>query len=846
MIRERNSVFGLTFLLICLFTLPARSRGGNSLVEGDLRATISTTQAGGLRAYALHSNAELRDNLPADKRVEFRESPQHARLRTGNLLFDGLYALAVHEALQNSVPQIRDGSYGHGQPLALRAFETGRLWNYVWTRDLSYAAHLALAGFDPERAASSLLFKASALKPSVSGGFPHQIIQDTGSGGSYPVSTDRVVWAMGASELLKYLPDSRQHGFLRQIYPFLRDTLEQDRRLVFDPADGLYRGEQSFLDWREQTYPFWTRNNVLPIAMSKALSVNAANHFALRTTAEWAGKLGRAGEQKRYAQWAAQLKLAINRRFWDADAGLYSTYLLADEGSQVRAHRYDLLGETLVVLLGVAPDDRAREILRRYPTGRYGPPVVWPEERALPIYHNHAIWPFVTAYWIKAARRVNDAEAVDRGVASLMRGAAFNLSNMENLDAGTGKAWAGNGPLQGPVINSQRQLWSVAGYLSMVQDVVFGLETSWDGIRFLPFITARLRGETFAEASVLQLHDFRYRGKTITVRVHLPRPMSPRSVKATGEGACRIARIALNGKRIGTRFVAAATLPARNTWDIFLAEPDTGTQNSRPALRGFDERAGFAPPQPEWEDVGQRGITLENGLPTLHYRHADLAGVTFNIYRDGQLCVTGVRATRWTDRRGKSGAIHFYNIEAIDQKTGNASHLTPTRFHKAEQDEQIIGAKQMENRGGSLIEGHHFENWGQIDHELRLNGFSTGRTGRYLIRVAYSNGAGPISSGITCAVKKLEIRRAGSRTPVASGYLIMPHSGDWKRFDFSSSVGADLKAGEKYSLRICEDEYSRNMSYLGNNRRYTAASGGGDVPYNYVNIAGVHLLRVTN
>jgi hypothetical protein len=838
MIRERNSAFGLTFLLICLLTLPARSRDDSSLVEGDLRAAISTTQTGGLRAYTLTSNAELRDNLPADKRVEFRESPQHPRLRTGNLLFDGLYALAVHEALQSSVSQIRDGSYGHGEPLALRAFETGRLWNYVWTRDLSYAAHLGLAGFDPERAAGSLLFKASVLKPSVSGGFPHQIIQDTGSGGSYPVSTDRVVWAMGASEVLKYLRDSRRHGFLRQIYPFLRDTLEQDRRLVFDPADGLYRGEQSFLDWREQTYPLWTKENVLPIAMSKTLSVNAANHFALRTAAEWAGKLGRAAEQKRYAQWASQLKLVIDRRFWDADAGLYSTYLLADEGSEVRAHRYDLLGECLAVLLGVAPDARAREIIGRYPTGRYGPPVVWPQERTLPIYHNHAIWPFATAYWIKAARRVNNAEAVDHGVTSLMRGAAFNLSNMENLDVGTGRAWAGNGPLQGPVINSQRQLWSVAGYLSMVQDVVFGLETSWDGIRFLPFVTARLRGETFAEAGVIELRDFDYRGKTITVRVHLP-------AKATGEGACRIARIALNGKQIGSGFVAAATLPARSAWDIFLAEPKAGTKG-RATLRGFDERALFSPGQPEWEDVGQRGITLENGLPTLHFRHADVAGVTFNIYRDGQLSAKGVRATPWTDRRGKAGAMHFYAIEAIDQKTGNASHLTPTRSRKAEQDERIIGAKQLENRGGSLIEGHHFENWGQAGHDLRLSRFGVGRSGRYLIRVAYSNGAGPISSGITCAVKKLEIRRAGSGTPVAGGYLVMPHSGDWKRFDFSSSVRADLKAGEKYALRIREDEYSRNMSYLGNNRRYTAASGGGDAPYNYVNIAAVHLLRVTN
>ena len=58
------------------------------------------------------------------------------------------------------------------------------------------------------------------------------------------------------------------------------------------PADGLYRGEQSFLDWREQTYPGWTKDNVLPIAMSKALSVNAADIFCCTTAAEYARRLG--------------------------------------------------------------------------------------------------------------------------------------------------------------------------------------------------------------------------------------------------------------------------------------------------------------------------------------------------------------------------------------------------------------------------------------------------------------------------------------------------------------------------------------------------------------------------
>ena len=114
----------------------------------------------------------------------------------------------------------------------------------------------------------------------------------------------------------------------------------------------------------------------------------------------------------------------------------------------------------------------------------------------MPIYHNQSIWPFVTSYWIKAARKANNTAAVDHGIRSLEHLAAFNLSNMENYDFVTGRSEVKGKKSNGPVINSRRQLWSVAGYLSMVQDVVFGLETSWEGIRIRPFITAKLRNGT--------------------------------------------------------------------------------------------------------------------------------------------------------------------------------------------------------------------------------------------------------------------------------------------------------------------------------------------------------------
>ncbi|UUZ52876.1 hypothetical protein LP419_27435 [Massilia sp. H-1] len=114
---------------------------------------------------------------------------------------------------QNAVARISDGNYNGGAAVDCACFETGEKWHYVWTRDLSYAADLGLALLDPQRVRNSLDFKLSGWR---SGVRPQQqaagsadglqIIQDTGSGGSWPVSTDRVTWAFGAERVLATLP----------------------------------------------------------------------------------------------------------------------------------------------------------------------------------------------------------------------------------------------------------------------------------------------------------------------------------------------------------------------------------------------------------------------------------------------------------------------------------------------------------------------------------------------------------------------------------------------------------------------------------------------------------------
>jgi hypothetical protein len=425
------------------------------------------------------------------------------RTETASAEFDRLFALAQVELDQDKVDAITDWSFNDQKPFPCVCFETGEKWHYVWTRDLSYAADLALARLDPERTKTSLRFKLSEVRnPARPQGL--YVAQDTGSGGSWPISTDRVVWFLAARHLLD------DPKFADETWRALNDTLAQDRQYVFDASMGLYRGETSFLDWREQNYPAWTAKDTTFIAQSFALSTNVLHYEALRLAQRMAGerKDPRAAQYEREAD---ALREAIDRRFWREDRGLYMSWI-GPAFTPMPIESYDLLGTSLAILAGVAPQERARKALANYPVVEHGSPVIWPQQPNTAIYHNRAMWPFVSAYALRAARKTANAERIEHEIRSLMRGTARAGSNMENYELTTQDVHVDDGPLSGPVVNSKRQLWSVAGYIDMVQRGVFGVEEEG---RVAPLLPVALAKELFGERKTISL---RMPGKTIVLR----------------------------------------------------------------------------------------------------------------------------------------------------------------------------------------------------------------------------------------------------------------------------------------------------------------------------------------
>ncbi len=821
---------------------PAEGAGASdtdSWSDGSQQATVTIDDADTCsRTYHLSTTAPLLDDLPSTR--SFGEEADWPVLRSGHDLFDALYAQALEEVRQCSVDTIVDGAFNGGQPIPCPpggCFETGRKWKYVWTRDTAYAVLLGLGSLDPTRARNSLEFKTSERR----GGGDRQIVQDTGTGGSYPISTDRVVWAMGAWELLKYLDGAERSAFLDLAYEAIANTAEHDRLVVYDSADGLYRGEQSFLDWREQSYPAWVATDTVQIGMSKALSTNVGHYHLLWVAAQLAAEKGHSAESTKVQGWADDLRSAITSHFYLSGPGLLSTFstTFLDESP---TEQHDLLGSSLAVIFGVGSAEQRASVVASYPHLPKGAPVMWPQQKDVPIYHNRGIWPFVTALWARAAQQTENAGAVTRAAHSLIRGAALNLSNMESFEAVTGAAYLDDGAYSGPVVNSQRQLWSVAGYISLVHDVIFGMEASQEGIRFLPFIPRELRNTLFAGANRIALSRIPYRGHRIWVQVDLGDPG-----QAT-DGALQASSVRLNGAEVGLDFIAATELGADNLIEVTLG-PASGATDSITELtesETTDYRNLFGPTTPQIT-----GISIQNDRIAIDFNAPGEtpAEIEFDVYREGQLVASALpgTTTSWTDTGSADHATHSYcySVQVRFVGSQNASqHAKPVCYWGPGTNRiQTVGAQSFISNGGTLVNQYgypHYQGWGAPTDTLTVTGFTPTFTGTHYVQLLAGNGAGPFSTGITCGVKLVEV--LDGNTVIASGYLMMPHLATWSDWRESSLMSVSLDATKSYTFVVREDGQAINMSELDHFSIYGGT--GGASRFNNVNIAELKVLAV--
>jgi hypothetical protein len=580
---------------------------------------------------------------------------------------DAVYNLALEEMIRAVEPD--------------STFRTGKLWAGVWTRDISYSIILAMAYLQPRVAMKSLLRKVNKRK---------RIIQDTGTGGSYPVSSDRMIWAVAAWEVYEATGDD---AWLNQAYTVIRNSLDDDWLNCYDRKTGLVRGESSFLDWREQTYPAWMQP--ADIYASESLGTNAVHYQANLVLARMAVLLHRPVEAQKYKTIAAKIKAGINQYLWQEGKGYYAQYRYG-RNYPIVSGRAEALGEALCILFGVTDRRQQAKIVSHAPVTAYGIPCIYPEIPGIAPYHNDAVWPFVESFWGQASAKADNEAAVLEAFGSVYRAAALFLTNKENFTAE-------NGDFASTQINSDNMLWSLSGSISLVHKILFGIEFRPGSLRFNPFVPQALQGKR-------SLINFRYRGAVLDI-----------SMEGYGN---TIAVFYLDGRRMPSAAIPG-TLIGPHTVRIILADHSFAKVNvnhvpmySSPVVPAAVIEAGHL----QWKAVPG----------ALRYR----------ILKDGRL-FSNQTATRIAV---SDSAYAEWQVMAIDS-SGIPSFASEPVITGAFGQRYAVG-------NFSPLAAHPYKTTTTVGRQV-ATAVNIVTPGFYAVDIHYANGNGPINTSNKCAIRTL-------------------------------------------------------------------------------------------
>lgn len=654
---------------------------------------------------------------------------QFPQYQSGDLLSDALYNLALEE-MDNAVE--KDST-----------FRTGKEWAGVWTRDISYSIILSMAYLQPKVAMNSLMKKVNANQ---------RIIQDTGTGGAYPCSTDRIVWATAAWEVYK---TTGSKDWLEKAYTIVKNSIEDDYAVAYDYETGLVRGESSFLDWREQTYPKWMQP--ADIFESENLGTNAVHFQSNVVLAEMAKILGHSAVAKKHEAMAQRIKDGINRYLWMPEKGYYAQFLYG-RNFKIISPKAEALGESLCVLFRIADAEKAASVIAKSPVTAFGNTCIYPQIPGIPPYHNDAVWPFVQSYWAMASAKAGNSASVMESIAAVYRQAALFLTNKENFVAS-------NGDFAGTQINSSNMLWSLSGSLALVHKVLFGIEFESDKLVFHPLVPKELDG-------MRRLTNFRYRNLVLDIEVQ-------------GFGD-QIKTFLLDGRPSKPEILSEGS--GNHSIKIVL------TQSNANASTINKVGNYFAPEMPQ--------VTVKDNQ--LDWSPIEKA-TTYQILRNGKL-VAQISDTNYPIANQNYAE---YQVIAVDKNEVESFASEPLVVSKPE---STIVYEVEKGYPKSTKDCKGFSGDGFVETSKTVNTkiqfeVEVPETGTYAIDLRYANGNGPTNTENKCAIRSL--KEAGKFL----GTFVFPQRGvqEWSNWGWSNGIKTKLDKG-KHTLTLILDSTNENMN----------------------------------
>lgn len=681
-------------------------------------------------------------------------------VKTGDSQIDSLVILAQNEVQKNIRP---DGT-----------FCAGAKWPTAWTRDMSYAIDLSLSFLFPEAVEKS-------LESRIENGM---ILQDTGSGGSWPVSTDRITWITAAYDFALYKQSTE---YFEKVYSVAEKTLTKDYNVNFDSQNGIFRGESSFLDWREQTYPRWAANEY--IAESYALGTNMMYYSALKKTAVLSKKIGKPSEETElWESRAESLKQAILRNFWIPEKKYFASILLKDIDIY-SYHGYETLGESLGVLFGVAPEDSYKNVLGAVKPHNYGLSVVAPQLAGIPSYHNDAVWPFVQGYRGLACKKASDAFNAENEFNSMIQAAKKFGTFKENYVASSFSPETQT--------NSDRQLWSDAGFLAYIYRILFGLDFTETGICVKPFVFSSLKGG-------IELKNLTFAGNKLSIQI-----------KGSGD---IVAKYLLNGKDVDSNYEIPYSKGGSYNIQIELeesAEFKSSYKTEDPVKPWFNADT-VTPAIPNVRIDADGKITELSFKPKNNGGWKIVTDGTEKIGQESKVLlkpadtVIITKAFALTEDKNP-------DIPLFPSKTVRAENTKNTAFYEAEKaefnggilsydetDEPATAKITEELQKTEANAGSFIKEFGKAEGEYIEFTVKAKKAGDYAVDFRFKNGHGPINTGEKCAVLAVS----------ADGKLVrrlaFPQQGSWSTWSFTAPTIIHLEKGV-HKIRVFTDEWCRTQ-----------------------------------
>lgn len=673
----------------------------------------------------------------------------YPKLNTRSLLHQAVFNMALDEMVNAVEPDT--------------TLRTGKEWAGVWTRDVSYSIILSMAYMQPEASMISLMKK---VNPS------GQIIQDTGSGGAWPISTDRMVWTLAAWEIYKVTGDRK---WLEKVYPIVARSLEKDQKTVIS-ENGLVKGETSFIDWREQSYPKWMQT--MDISQSEAMGTNVMYAAALKAAGEMATVLGKKQEAAHWNALSASLASAIDKTFWMQDKGYYGMYTYGRD-SKILNPRAETLGEALSILYDIAPAEYQKSISENNPQTPFGAAVFYPQIADMPSYHNNSLWPWVGAYWGLAQAKAGNEAGVMEAIGSIYRPAALFCTNKENFNLDNGDIFT--------ELNSSNMLWCLAGNIAMTTRVLFGIHFEKDGLLIKPFVP-----EVMGDNRLLD--GFNYRGATVNLTVK-------------GFGA-RVKKLTLNGKELK----ADQVIPAKKLKGVcnIVVEMDNEPIPAMKLNRVPNVKAPWTPIAQLSNNpaLNGAGVPVNNQLEWNPIEYI----AKYIVLKDGKP-VGETRQTSWPATEPGEWQVIGVSGDGVQSFASEPRSNRPAVVVEFPNEVRGVSSKEVTYRPNAKVEG--FTGDGFVESEQRSAPAEVEvvipEDGVYTVAVRYSNGNGPVNTENKAGVRTLML------DGVKVGTLVLPQRGvaNWNDWGMSNTVSLPLKAG-KHRLGVVYLPEDENMNIQSN------------------------------